>query len=83
MPSANGGGGDGPRSLPPAASGELPKEIQSVGLSPSEWAKLPPKMQEELLHSAQQPGPPAYRDMIRNYYSRIARMQSEGGGDTQ
>jgi hypothetical protein len=82
-PSANGGGGDGPRSLPPAATGELPKEIQSVGLSPSEWAKLPPKMQEELLHSAQQPGPPAYRDMIRNYYSRIARMQSEGGGDTQ
>jgi len=36
-------------------------------------------MQEQLLHSAQQSGPPSYHEMIKNYYSRIARLQAEGG----
>ena len=57
----------------------VPKEVQEVGVAPSDWIKLPPEMQDQLLHSAQQPGPPGYRDMIKNYYSRIARMQSQSG----
>jgi hypothetical protein len=34
-------------------------------------------MQEQLLNSAQQSGPPAYRDMIKNYYSRIAQLEQQ------
>jgi hypothetical protein len=34
-------------------------------------------MQGQLLHAAQQSGPPAYRDMIKNYFTRIARMQAD------
>lgn len=73
---SNSGGGnyttfDGPR--------DLPKEVQDVGVAPSDWVKLSPEMQNELIHAAQQPGPPGYRDMIKNYYSRIARMPSPGG----
>jgi hypothetical protein len=55
----------------------IPKEVQDVGVAPSDWVKLPPDLQDQLLHSAQQPGPPGYRDMIKNYYSRIARMQTQ------
>jgi hypothetical protein len=42
-------------------------------------------MQDQLLHAAQQPGPPGYRDMIKNYYSKIARLPAPaaGGGGAQ
>jgi hypothetical protein len=55
--------------------------VQDIGLSPSDWARLPPHMQEQLLHSAQQSGPPSYHDMIKNYYSRLARLQTDKDGD--
>jgi hypothetical protein len=54
----------------------IPQEVRNVGVAPSDWIKLSPEYQDQLLHSAQQPGPPEYRDMIKNYYTRIARMQS-------
>jgi hypothetical protein len=55
-----------------------PKSVQELGISASDWAKLGPLMQQDLLNAAQQTGPPAYREMIKNYYIRIAGMQSEG-----
>jgi hypothetical protein len=33
-----------------------------------------------LLNAAQQSGPPAYREMIKNYFVKIARIQTTGGG---
>ena len=57
----------------------VPKEVQDVGVAPSDWVKLSPEVQDQLLHAAQQPGPPGYRDMIKNYYSRIARITPQGG----
>jgi hypothetical protein len=60
----------------------VPNEVQEVGVAPSDWIKLPQEMQDQLLHAAQQPGPPEYRDMIKNYYSRIARMQSQNAPAT-
>jgi len=62
-----------------AKPGELPKPVQDIGISPSDWARLPPNMQNELLNSAQQSGPPSYHEMIKNYYTRIARLQAENG----
>jgi hypothetical protein len=55
----------------------IPQEVRNVGVAPSDWIKLSPEYQDQLLHSAQQPGPPEYRDMIKNYYTRIARIQSQ------
>jgi hypothetical protein len=37
-------------------------------------------VQDELLHSAQQAGPPGYREMIKNYYSRISRLPADSEG---
>ncbi len=51
-----------------------PKEVEEAGISPSEWAKLPPKVQDALIHANQQGVPPGYRDMVKNYYSRIAKQ---------
>ncbi|MGN6370049.1 MAG: hypothetical protein ACTHN5_17470 [Phycisphaerae bacterium] len=75
-PNAPGGNGSGllssPQQKPPA---QMPKPVEDIGLSPSDWAKLPPNTQEQLLNAAQQSGPPAYRDAIKNYYSRIAKLE--------
>ena len=46
------------------------------GISPREWAKLPPLVQHALLNAAQQSGPPAYREMIKEYFVKIARDPS-------
>jgi hypothetical protein len=74
---ATGGGGSDGGAAPSAAADSTPEPVKNIGLTPSEWARLPAKMQEELLHTAQQPMPPSYREQIKNYYSRIARLQAE------
>ena len=79
-PNGQPGGGGGIKIAMDGRTIEEPKEVQDVGISPSDWARLSPELQSQLLHSAQQPGPPGYRDMIKNYYSRIARMQGQNGG---
>jgi hypothetical protein len=84
-PSADGSGGSGngtgARPVPPGAvaAADTPKEVQEIGIAPSDWIRLSPAMQNQLLHAAQQGGPPSYRDMIKNYYYRIARLQAENG----
>ncbi|HWE04871.1 MAG TPA: DUF4175 family protein [Tepidisphaeraceae bacterium] len=64
---ANETGGD---NKPPAA-------VLALGISASDWAKLPPIMQKELMNASQQSGPPAYKEMIKNYYVRVAQMQNQ------
>ena len=61
---------DGGDNKPPAA-------VLALGISASDWAKLPPIMQKELMNASQQSGPPAYKQMIKNYYVRIAQMQNQ------
>jgi len=51
-----------------------PQSVQELGISAGDWARLAPLQRQELLNAAQQSGPPAYREMIKNYYVRIARL---------
>jgi hypothetical protein len=60
----------GGRNTPPAA-------VLDLGVSPADWARLPPQMQQELLSASQQSAPPAYREMVRDYYTKIAKMQTD------
>jgi hypothetical protein len=55
-----------------------PAAVLDLGVSPADWAKLPPQMQQDLSSASQQSAPPAYREMVRDYYTRIARMQTTG-----
>jgi hypothetical protein len=56
-----------------------PSAVKDIGISPSDWARLPPGLQEQLLNAAQQKGPPAYQEMIKSYYVRIAHLQAAAG----
>jgi hypothetical protein len=56
---------------------ERPVSVQQLGISAGDWARLAPLTRQELLNAAQQNGPPAYREMIKNYYVRIARLDRE------
>ena len=57
-----------------------PENVRMLGISASDWVKLGPATQQELLNAAQQNGPPAYQEMIKNYYVRIARMNAGSTG---
>ena len=72
-----GGGGGGIQIKATASTDDRPAAVKAVGISPSDWAKLPPLMQQQLLNAAQQQGPPAYQDMIKDYV-RIAHLQAQG-----
>jgi hypothetical protein len=55
-----------------------PQSVQELGVSAGDWARLGPLQRQDLLNAAQQSGPPAYREMIKNYYVRIARFGRDG-----
>jgi hypothetical protein len=53
-----------------------PQSVQELGISAGDWARLAPLQRQDLLNAARQSGPPAYREMIKNYYVRIARLKA-------
>jgi hypothetical protein len=58
-----------------------PADLQAMGVSSRDWAKLPPLMQQDLLNAAQQNSLPAYRESIKNYFEKIARLKDQGTAD--
>jgi hypothetical protein len=52
-----------------------PQAVQELGISAGDWARLAPLQRQELLNAAQQSGPPSYREAIKNYYVKIARLE--------
>lgn len=62
-------------SLSAADLSNLPASVRDIGISADQWAKLPPLEKKDLLNAAQQSGPPAYRQMIKDYFLRVAKMQ--------
>jgi hypothetical protein len=54
---------------------ELPASLLDMGISADEWAVLPPLVKKDLLNAAQQSGPPEYRQMMREYFAKVAKMQ--------
>jgi hypothetical protein len=51
--------------------------VKELGVSPGDWARLGPLTRQELLNAAQQSGPPAYREQIKNYFVKIARLRAD------
>lgn len=56
-----------------------PEPVKEIGISASDWAKLPPLVQQQLLNAAQQSGPSGYQEKIKNYFVKIAKIQAEEG----
>jgi hypothetical protein len=55
-----------------------PEAVKEIGISASDWARLPPLAQQQLLNAAQQSGPPGYQQQIKNYFIKIAKFEAEG-----
>jgi hypothetical protein len=55
-----------------------PEAVKEIGISASDWARLPPLAQQQLLNAAQQSGPPGYQQQIKNYFVKIAKFEAEG-----
>ncbi|HEX4178415.1 MAG TPA: hypothetical protein VHY57_08250 [Rhizomicrobium sp.] len=73
MGSMSGGHGSAPS---PASNKPEPPAVQAIGISSRDWAKLPPLVQQDLLNASQQNSLPAYRESIKNYFEKIARLHS-------
>ena len=58
----------------------LPASVLDMGISADQWAVLPPLVKKDLINAAQQSGPPAYRQMMREYFAKVAKMQGDPGG---
>ncbi len=77
IPGMGNGGGTGLAEVPNPTSPQTPAaKPEDIGISPGDWARLPPAVQQQLLNSAQQKGPPAYQEMIKDYYTRISQMSA-------
>ncbi len=59
---------------------ERPASVKEIGISASDWVRLPPLVQQQLLSAAQQSGPPGYQDRIKKYFVKIAKIQADGEG---
>ena len=73
-PGGHGGGGisgnqKAPSSMPPAT-------VAQMGISPAQWRNLGPLEQQQLVNTAGQNLPPGYEEMVRDYYIRLAEMNS-------
>lgn len=53
----------------------IPAAVRDIGITADQWAKLPDLAKKDLMNAAQQSGPPAYRQMIKDYYTRIAKLK--------
>jgi hypothetical protein len=69
-----------PGSIPP---GKLPVDLEDLGLSPDDWARLPGKLRGEILQSADEDVPESYRQYVRRYFRALARRRLEGADATE
>jgi hypothetical protein len=58
-------------------SGPVPAAVRDLGLSAEDWARLPELAQRDLLNTAQQNPPLQYREMVRDYFVKLARMHKD------
>ena len=56
----------------------VPGPVLDIGITADQWAVLPPLEKKDLMNAAQQSGPPGYRQMTKDYFAKIARIQSDG-----
>jgi hypothetical protein len=61
----------------------LPASVRDIGITADQWAKLPDLAKKDLMNAAQQSGPAAYRQMIKDYYVRVAKLQRSGAANAQ
>ena len=54
-------------------------DLEMIGLSRSDWARLPGVLREEVIQAAEDKSPPEYRDLIRRYFKAISQRAGARG----
>lgn len=49
-------------------------DLEALGLSRSDWARLPGTLREDVIQAAEDKAPPGYRELIRSYFRAISRQ---------
>ncbi len=53
-------------------------QLAKLGVSSSDWARLPGKLRDQILQAARTDGPAEYRELIRRYFRELARRGAGG-----
>lgn len=54
-----------------------PEQLEALGLTASDWARLPGQLRDEVLQAAAQESPEEYRAIIKQYFQEISRRGSQ------
>lgn len=55
-------------------------KLEKLGISLSDWARLPGNLRDQVLQAAASQSPEEYRSLIRRYFREVARRGGGGGG---
>jgi hypothetical protein len=53
-------------------------DLELVGLTRSDWARLPATIREEVIQAAEEKAPAEYREVIKRYFKAISQRAGEG-----
>ena len=57
-----------------------PAELEKLGISLIDWARLPGKLRDEILQAAADESPDEYRALIKKYFQELARRSGAESG---
>jgi hypothetical protein len=58
-----------------------PARLRELGLSASDWARLPGQLRDQVLQASDREGSAEYRSVIRRYFKTLARKSAEKNGE--
>ena len=53
-------------------------DLELIGLTRSDWARLPDTLREEMIQAAEDKAPAAYREVIKRYFKAISQRAGSG-----
>ncbi len=60
---------------------ERAADLKKLGISLSDWARLPGRLRDQILQAAEASGPQEYRSLIRDYFREVAKRGGETGDE--
>jgi acyl-CoA reductase-like NAD-dependent aldehyde dehydrogenase len=78
MPPGEGDVADSPAGQTEAMlAGEVEQQLQKLGMTYSDWARLPGELRDQVLQAAADDVPEEYRRLVVRYFREISRRGAE------
>ncbi len=78
QPGKPGGRGKGGGARLRAGGGRVARRLRELGISSSDWLRLPSSLRSELLNAADERAPEEYRALVKRYFQTLARRGGNG-----